>query len=110
MPGWVAQMRKGLIELCVLAALRSGEAYGYQIVQTLAEIDCLATTESTIYPILARLAEEGFVKVRSAPSPSGPPRRYYQLTSLGRARLREMLEYWSELRCAIDRLSKGEGR
>ena len=100
-------MRKGLIELCVLAALREDEAYGYQILQRLSAVECLSVSESTVYPILARLAEEGFIKVRVAPSPSGPPRRYYRITQMGRTRLREMAAYWTEMRDAVDNLIKG---
>jgi PadR family transcriptional regulator PadR len=97
-------MRKGLVELCVLSVLRDGEAYGYQILQRLATADCLAFGESSVYPILARLTEDGYVKVRTAPSPAGPPRRYYLLTSLGHARLREMRTYWGEVQTAVDKL------
>ena len=108
MRSWVAQTRKGLIELCVLAALREGEAYGYEILQKLAQVDSLAVSESTLYPILARLAEDALVKVRTAPSPAGPPRRYYRLTPTGQTRLREMFAYWKEIRMAVDKLYKGE--
>jgi PadR family transcriptional regulator PadR len=65
---WTAQLRKGLIELAVLAALCEGEAYGYQILQRLGRVDGLAITESTVYPLLARLARDGMVK-------SAPPLR-----------------------------------
>lgn len=106
MRAWIAQMRKGLVELCVLAALRGREAYGYEILQHLAEADCLAFGESTVYPVLARLAQDGMIKVRVAPSPAGPPRRYYRLTSIGEARLREMLAYWQEVQLQIDKLTE----
>lgn len=107
MSAWIARMRKGLVELSVLAALRDGEAYGYQILQRLAEVDCLAIGESTVYPILARLAKDGMVKVRTAPSSTGPPRRYYHLTGAGESRLEEMAEYWRSVRAAIDHMLKG---
>ena len=94
MKTWVSQLRKGLVELCVLGALKDGEAYGYQILKCLSVAEELATTESAVYPILARLARDGLLKVRAAPSPAGPPRRYYRLTALGKARLREMENYW----------------
>jgi PadR family transcriptional regulator PadR len=109
MRDWVAQMRKGLVELCVLAALREGEAYGYQILQRLGEAESLAVSESTVYPILARLAAEGMLRVRAAPSPSGPPRRYYRLTPLGITRLNEMQSYWQQIQTAVAVLFKGEG-
>jgi PadR family transcriptional regulator, regulatory protein PadR len=106
MKGWVAQVRKGLVELCVLAALRDGEAYGYELLQKLGRAECLAISESTVYPILARLAEEGMVNVRTAPSPAGPPRRYYRLTPAGAARLESMRGYWAEVRDAVDALAQ----
>ena len=105
---WVSQVRKGLVELCVLGALDGGEAYGYEILQRLARADNLAITESTVYPILARLAKQGVLAVRVAPSPSGPPRRYYRLTDTGRARLGEMHRYWRHLIAAVDGLLSGE--
>lgn len=105
---WVAQLRKGLVELAVLAVLREGEAYGYQILQKLTEVDGFAITESTVYPILARLSQDGLVKVRAAPSPAGPPRRYYRLTSLGQARLREMNDHWKHVQDSLNDLLKGD--
>ena len=75
MRAWVAQLRKGLVELCVVATLSDDEAYGYQILQRLRRVEGLAITESAVYPILARLARDGLVKVRATPSPSGPPGR-----------------------------------
>lgn len=105
---WAAQLRKGLVELAVLGALRAGESYGYGILQRLRTVEGLAITESTVYPLLARLARDGYVQVRAAPSPAGPPRRYYRLTPLGRSRLREMIRHWQELRDGLDRLLDGE--
>lgn len=110
MKGWVAQVRKGLVEFCVLAALRDGEAYGYELLQKLGRAACLAISESTVYPILARLAEEGMVNVRTAPSPAGPPRRYYRLTPAGAARLESMRGYWAEVRDAVDALAQAGSR
>ncbi|MCC7407540.1 MAG: PadR family transcriptional regulator [Phycisphaeraceae bacterium] len=107
MAAWVPQLRKGLVELCVMAALRDGEAYGYELVQRLSQTDGMAVTESTVYPILARMAEANLVHVRKAESPNGPPRRYYRLTPLGQQRLREMLEQWHDIRTAVDGLTSG---
>jgi PadR family transcriptional regulator, regulatory protein PadR len=106
--GWAAQMRKGLIELCVMAVLREGEAYGYQILQRLSRAEALTISESAVYPILARLAADDMVKVRVGPSPAGPPRRYYRLTRAGEARLAEMAGYWRQTRKAIDLFFNGE--
>lgn len=102
MNGWITQLRKGLLEFCVLNVLRRGEGYGYQIVQDLKRIEALAVSESTVYPILARLRRERLVKVRDVPSPEGPPRRYFALTPLGRLRAAEMNAYWEVLAKAID--------
>lgn len=104
---WTAQIRKGLVELCVLAALRGREAYGYEIVQLLGQAECLAVGESTVYPVLGRLAQEGLLVVRVAPSPTGPPRRYYRLTTQGEARLCEMLVFWNEIQNYISKMSDG---
>ncbi|MDY7011388.1 MAG: PadR family transcriptional regulator [Planctomycetota bacterium] len=107
---WVSQLRKGLVELSVMAALRDGEAYGYQILQRLTVTEELATTESAVYPILARLARDGLVKVRAAPSPTGPPRRYYRLTPEGKARLKEMSLYWKGIIAAVNNLLQEKTR
>jgi len=104
---WVSQLRKGVVELCVVGALADGEAYGYQILQRLRKAERLAITESTVYPILVRLAKEGLVEVRVAPSPAGPPRRYYRLTTSGRGRLEEMRRHWDELNVAVNDLLSG---
>jgi len=101
---WITQLRKGLLELCILNLLSRADNYGYEIVQELHKVEELAVTESTIYPILARLTKDGFLKVRVVPSPQGPPRRYFALTVLGRHRVREMNDYWEELNASIKRL------
>jgi PadR family transcriptional regulator PadR len=102
---WSTQLRKGLAELCVLAAVRRlGEAYGYQLVQFLTEHNGLELTESTVYPLLARLAREGYLSVTSAPSPAGPPRRYYQITTSGRQSLETMLDHWAAVGTSIEKI------
>ena len=101
---WITQLRKGLMEFCILNLLSEGESYGYEIVQQLEKIEELAVTESTVYPILARLKKEGYLKVRVAPSPNGPPRRYFSLSVLARHRVRSMNEYWDDLNLSIDSL------
>ena len=106
MNSWITQLRKGLIELCVMKALSKGESYGYEIVQRLKEMDELVITESIVYPILSRLRKDGHLKVRAVSSPNGPPRRYYELTPLGRRRLKEMNQYWADLCRSVERLDK----
>jgi PadR family transcriptional regulator, regulatory protein PadR len=103
--GWSTQLRKGLAELCVLAAVnRLGESYGYQLVQFLADHNGLALTESTVYPLLARLAREGQLSVTSTPSPSGPPRRYYRITPSGKRSLESMLDHWTSVGASIKKI------
>ena len=106
MDGWVTQLRKGLLEFCVLSVLRAGESYGYEIVQALKNVEALAVSESTVYPILSRLRHEGLLKVRDVPSPAGPPRRYFALTVAGRLRVAEMNAYWELLEQTIDDLRR----
>lgn len=101
---WITQVRKGLTELIVLAALRSGEAYGYELLQRINAVPGLSLSESMVYPLLARLHREECVRVRTAPSSSGPPRRYYELTAIGRTRLAEMILQWRSLGVAVQHI------
>lgn len=106
---WSTQLRKGLAELCVLAAVqRLGEAYGYQLVQFLTGHDGLQLTESTVYPLLARLAREGHLSVTSMPSPAGPPRRYYRITAAGKRSLASMLQHWQAVGLSIQKITSPE--
>ncbi len=110
MKTWITQLRKGLLEFCVLNAISGGETYGYELVQRLKSLEQLAVTESTIYPILGRLRQDGYVKMRDAPSSSGPPRRYFSLTTVGRHRIGEMNAYWDGLCAAMTELRETPGR
>jgi PadR family transcriptional regulator PadR len=102
---WISQLRKGLVELLVLAALRQEELYGYQLLQRLARMNGMSLTESTLYPVLARLADDKLVAVRQVPSPAGPPRRYYRLTPAGETRLKDMLTHWRQVNATIESLA-----
>ena len=104
MKSWPAQLRKGLVELAVLAALRDEEAYGYQLLQKLNALPAFGLTESTVYPLLARLTKDKLVNVRVGPSPHGPPRRYYRLTATGQRHLNEMKSHWKQLTHSLDEL------
>ena len=81
---WTVQTRKGLLELCILNALESGERYGYDLVKTLTGVPGLGVTEGTIYPLLSRLRVQGLVATRLEESSEGPARKYYSLTARGR--------------------------
>ncbi|MEM7312035.1 MAG: PadR family transcriptional regulator [Planctomycetota bacterium] len=105
MQKWKSQLRKGLVELTLLAALRDqGEAYGYQLLQVLADVEGMTFSESTIYPVLARMAQNGLVKSRMVPSESGPKRRYYLLSPKGLTRLDELAAEWQSVSRSINRL------
>ena len=108
--GWITQLRKGLLEYCVLLVLRRGESYGYEIVQALKRVEDLTVSESTVYPILGRLREEGFLKSRDVPSAAGPPRRYFALTPRGKVGLAEMNAYWPMLTQALDDLKSEKNK
>jgi PadR family transcriptional regulator, regulatory protein PadR len=110
MDAWVTQLRRGLIELCVLAALGDEEAYGYQIVERLSAISGLEVTESTIYPLLARLARDRCLITRTAASPQGPARRYYRISEAGRRRLEGMTVHWQTIQRSVNQLVQGDAR
>ncbi|MCC6679634.1 MAG: PadR family transcriptional regulator [Phycisphaeraceae bacterium] len=102
--GWTTQLRKGLVELAVLAALRRHEAYGYQLLQRINARPGLNLNEATVYPLLARLTREGCLTTRTADSPQGPPRRYYQLTEAGIERYEKMLRMWRAASGSLEQL------
>lgn len=104
---WITQLRKGLLEFLTLNILNQGESYGYEIVQKLKQLEGMDITESTVYPILARLRKDGYAQARSQPSPGGPPRRYFKLTAKGKSRLVRMNRYWQSLNLSITKIQKG---
>jgi PadR family transcriptional regulator PadR len=109
MNAWETQVRKGVVELAVLATIARGETYGYRIVEQLKELEGLEFTESTVYPVLTRLAGDGSLTIRTEPSPAGPPRRYYRLTAEGRRRFLQMAEGWGKLSRSLARLIELKG-
>lgn len=95
---WTVQLRKGVLELCVLSAIGEGhECYGYALVRTLVSTPGLDVSEGSIYPLLSRLRRQGVVETRLEESSSGPARKYYKLTSLGKARMAAMQSYYDSL-------------
>ena len=106
----ITQMRRGTLEYCVLALLRDQPRYGFDLVRTLGEADGLITSEGTIYPLLCRLRRDGLVTTAWHESPSGPPRRYYELTHAGQEALELFTAEWDRFTNAVDRvLKQGEG-
>ena len=104
---WETQLRKGVVELAILAAIGRGETYGYRIVEQLKGLEGLELTESTVYPVLTRLARDGFLAVRTEESPSGPARRYYRLTAEGERHLRVLAKSWRTVAQSLSALMEG---
>lgn len=94
---WTVQVRKGLLELCILNALAQRECYGYDLVKTLTRMLGWSITEGTIYPLLSRLRVQKLVSTRLEESSEGPARKYYALTAKGRATARLMNNYLAVL-------------
>lgn len=105
---WTTQIRKGLLELCILNALRQESLYGFDIVRRLRDIKGLVISEGTIYPLLSRLRRDGFVQTKLKESKEGPARKYYELTPRGQKILNEMNSYWRDIKTGADILSKEE--
>ena len=96
-----AQMRKGVLEFCILSVLKEKEAYTSEILDTLKNAKLLVV-EGTIYPLLTRLKNDGLLNYRWEESTSGPPRKYYELTELGKTFLTELNSTWTELSDAVN--------
>ena len=106
--GLVAQMRRGSLEYCVLALLANRQRYGFELVQNLADVDGMVTSEGTIYPLLTRLRRDGAVETFWLESTSGPPRRYYRITPAGLAALDAFRAEWKRFRSAVDQFMEVE--
>ena len=104
---WTVQVRKGVLDVCILSALADRERYGYDLVKTLAAIPGLGVTEGTLYPLLSRLRVAGLVAARLEESTEGPARKYYSLTKEGRKTLKTMHEYQAALTEGTLLLQKG---
>jgi PadR family transcriptional regulator PadR len=107
MDRWETQLRKGVVELAVLATIARGETYGYRIVEHLQAHPGLELTESTVYPALTRLARDGLLAIRTEASPAGPSRRYYRLTEDGKQRYLQLSESWRKISDSLSRLLEG---
>ncbi len=104
---WIVQVRKGVLELCILNALEAGECYGYELTRKLAGVSGLGITEGTLYPLLSRLRAQGLINSRLQESSEGPARKYYFLTDQGRQRSVQMNAYLDMLVSSTQRL-RGE--
>lgn len=95
-----AQMRKGILEYCILSILKNGEAYPSDIIEKLKKAKMIVV-EGTLYPLLTRLKNAELLQYRWEESPSGPPRKYYSLTKNGNDFLQDLDTTWKELSKAV---------
>lgn len=100
-----AQMRKGVIELCVLSVISDKEVYTSDILSAMKDAE-LIVVEGTVYPLLMRLKNEGVLKYKWEESLSGPPRKYYSLTEEGGKVLEELTTNWQSLNKSVNKLLK----
>ncbi|MCC3276252.1 PadR family transcriptional regulator [Arthrobacter sp. zg-Y20] len=102
----LTQLRKGTVDYCVLACLRSGPAYGLEIAERLGEGEVLFASGGTLYPLLSRLRQQGWVITTLEPSPVGPPRRYYHLTDAGESALKVFTRTWHQFAADVTTMTK----
>jgi PadR family transcriptional regulator PadR len=100
-----SQMRKGVLEYCILCILDKHEAYASSIIEELKKADMIVV-EGTLYPLLIRQKNQGLLSYRWEESTQGPPRKYYCITEKGRSQLAEMDSAWQEMVKAIETLKK----
>ena len=100
-----AQMRKGILEYCILSVINERDAYTSDILEQLKEAKILVV-EGTVYPLLTRLKNAGLLSYRWEESTSGPPRKYYKLTDKGSDFLKELSGSWQELNEAVNKLTQ----
>ena len=101
---WEVQLRKGCLELAILAALWEGKLYGLEILRRLESDSDLVVSEGTVYPLLSRLKVLGLVGSEWVESDAGHPRKYYALTPAGKQRAREMAGMWERFSTSMGKL------
>jgi PadR family transcriptional regulator, regulatory protein PadR len=101
---WEVQLRKGCLELAILAALWEGKLYGLEILRRLESDSDLIVSEGTVYPLLSRLKALELVRSEWVESDAGHPRKYYALTAVGKQRVREMAGMWTRFASSMSRL------
>lgn len=103
---WTNQLRKGVLELCILNDIRNRKTYGYEIVRRMRKIEGLIISEGAIYPILSRLKRQGLVETSIQESPDGPARKHYKLTEQGEEMIAQMNAYWQAISSATNSIEK----
>lgn len=99
-----AQMRKGVLEFCILSILIKGDAYPTEVIEKMKGAK-LVVVEGTLYPLLTRLKNLGLLTYRWEESTTGPPRKYYKLTSVGKQFLKELEGTWDDLVKAVNKIT-----
>jgi len=99
-----AQLRKGVLELCILSILAKERKYASEIISHLKDAK-LIIVEGTLYPLLTRLRSAGFLAYEWEESKNGPPRKYYSITAQGKDFLSELSASWNELKDAVEQLT-----
>jgi PadR family transcriptional regulator PadR len=104
MDKWEVQLRKGCLELAILATLWAGKQYGLEILRRLERESELVLSEGTVYPLLSRLKTDGLLESEWVETEGGHPRKYYRLTPAGRRRAVQMARLWSRFTASLDEL------
>lgn len=100
-----SQMRKGVLEFCILTIISRNEAYASDILETLKEAE-LVVVEGTVYPLLTRMKNEGLLTYRWQESTGGPPRKYYSLTEEGHTLLQQLQNEWHSICQAVSQVTE----
>lgn len=100
-----SQMRKGLLEYCLLSIIHKNEAYASDILDNLKDAN-LVVVEGTVYPLLTRMKNEGLLSYRWQESTGGPPRKYYALTESGKQLLAQLDGEWQSICQSINKITK----
>ncbi|WP_446898428.1 PadR family transcriptional regulator [Clostridium sp. LBM24168] len=104
------QLLKGILEGCVLLIVLEDEIYGYEMIQRLKKYGFKEIVAGTVYPLLQKLEKQGYLSSKTKPSPEGPDRKYYCITSEGKIHCQDFIEQWNNLASNVNNLIclKGE--
>jgi len=100
-----SQMRKGILEICILSILEKGDAYPTEIIEELKDAK-LIVVKGTLYPLLNRLKDAGYLNYQWKESTQGPPRKYYKITPEGKKLLKELKENWEDIVKSVNKIIK----
>lgn len=99
-----SQMKKGILEYCILSIIRRGEAYPSDIVGELRDAG-MPVFEGTLYPLLTRLKNAGYLEYRWVESPNGPPRKYFTLSATGQVFFQQLKSTWEEIAASVQKIT-----